>query len=46
MLSIVENKKQIEELLYLLNPNNAGLENYVVGLAWAMLQYCMSHDNY
>ncbi|MDR2037743.1 MAG: hypothetical protein LBQ60_07460 [Bacteroidales bacterium] len=44
ILSIVEDQKQISELLYSLNPYNAGLGNYVGGFSWAMLQCCMEYD--
>ena len=37
LLSIVEDKKRMDELLLFLNPNNAELDNYVGGLAWALL---------
>ena len=41
---IVENQKRIDELLLLLNPNNAGLGNYVGGFAWAMMQWCKEQE--
>ena len=44
IISIVRDQQRISELLYLLNPNNAGLGNYACGLAWAMLQWCMEQD--
>lgn len=44
LYGIVEDQNRIDELLYLLNPRNAGLGNYAGGLAWAMLNWCMEHD--
>ena len=41
LLNIVKDKKRIDEWLFLLNPDNAGLGNYAGGLTWAMLQVCM-----
>ncbi len=42
--SLVNDTKRIDELLSLLNPNNIGLGNYITGLAWALLQWCMEYD--
>jgi len=44
ILSIAEDQKRINELLYLLNPDSAGLGNYIGGLAWAMLQYLIENE--
>jgi len=41
LFSITSDKSRIDELLYLLSPYNAGLGNYVGGLTWAMLKWCM-----
>jgi hypothetical protein len=43
LISIVHNERRMSELLSLLNPNNAGLNNYVGGLAWALLQWNMEN---
>ncbi|MCL2651254.1 MAG: hypothetical protein FWD60_09570 [Candidatus Azobacteroides sp.] len=45
LFSIINDKSRIDELLYLLNPYNAGLGNYVGGLTWAMLQWRMDFGN-
>lgn len=42
--SIIYDDKRIDSLLFMLNPNNAGIENYVSGLAWAILQWCIEKN--
>jgi hypothetical protein len=41
--SIVNNEKRIDKLLSLLCPNTSGLNNYVAGFAWALLQMNMEN---
>jgi len=44
--SIVSDHARMNELLSLLNPENAGLENFASGLAWSLLQYNMENDSF
>ena len=44
LFSIIEDKKRTDELLSLLSPQNAGLGNYVTGLAWSILQWFIEND--
>jgi hypothetical protein len=42
---IICDEKRINELLSFLNPGNAGLGNYVGGLCWSFLQWCINNEN-
>jgi hypothetical protein len=42
--ALVKDTKHMDELLSLLNPDNAGLGSYIGGLAWALLQWCADHQ--
>jgi hypothetical protein len=37
--SIIDNEKQINKLLSMLSPGTSGLDGYIAGFAWALLQW-------
>ena len=44
MLLMVRDQKKITMLLSLLSPNTSGLDGYIGGFSWALLQWCI--ENY
>jgi len=44
--TIASDRERMNELLSLLNPENAGLENFASGFAWSLLQYSMENESF